>query len=181
MVLLTHPRSLCESEVLDAARRLGACDRLFVVALDGHGQVEISEVRHGTPIKLRQFHVDFAPSTPKPRPKVAYDGVAGTMWTGDVEAIPYPFRLGTEAHVTHFDFDYDGRWLLTVSGQGTLHLWKLDGSAQEMLPRPCEDRAAATRCSLTAAVLAPYENWRDETGLGHYRRVRRLRRRRPQH
>jgi hypothetical protein len=136
VVLLTHPRSLRESDVLDAARRLGANDRLFAVALDAHGQVEISEVRHGAPIKLRQFHVDFAPSLPKPRPKVARDGIPGTMWTGDVEAIPYPFRLGTEPHLTHFDFDYDGRWLLTVSGQGTLHLWRLDGFAQEMLPRP---------------------------------------------
>jgi hypothetical protein len=138
VVLLTHPRNLREEDVLSAARRVGVNDRLFAVALDAHGQVEVSEIRRGTPIKVRQFHVDFAPSQPKPRPKPASDA-PGTPWTGDVETIPYPFRLGTEPHVTHLDFDYGGEWLLTVSGQRLLHLWKLDGLAQEMLPAPYRD------------------------------------------
>jgi len=130
IVLLTHPRSLRESDVLDASRRLAARDRLFVVTLDAHGQAEVAEIRHGAAIRVRQFRVDFKPSTPKPRREPS------TLWTGDVETIPFPFRLGTESNITHFDFDYDTQWLITVSGQGILHLWKLDGSTQEMLPRP---------------------------------------------
>jgi MoxR-vWA-beta-propeller ternary system domain bpX1 len=135
VVLLTHPRSLREEDVLNAARRLAARDRLFAVALDAKGDVAVSEIRHGAAIKLRQFHIDFAPSQPPlVRPHREEAGPT-TQWTGDVETIPFPFRLGTEPHVTHVDFDYGGHCLLTVSGQGTLHLWKLDGSGHEMLPR----------------------------------------------
>jgi hypothetical protein len=137
VVLLTHPRSLREDDVLNAARRLGLRDRLFAVALDGHGQVEVSEIRRGAPIKVRQFHVEFAASHPKRGRHHPSSTAPGAPWTGDVEAVPFPFRLGTEPHVTHFDFDYAGKWLLTVSGQGILHLWTLDRTGQEMLPRPC--------------------------------------------
>lgn len=137
VVLLTHRRSLREDDVLNAARRLGPRDRLFAVALDGHGHVEVSEIRRGTPIKVRQFHVEFAASHPKPGRHHSSSIAPGAPWTGDVEAIPFPFRLGTQPHVTHLDFDYAGKWLLTVSGQGILHLWNLDRTGQEMLPRPC--------------------------------------------
>jgi len=131
VVLLTHPRGLRESDVLNAARRLPPHDRLFGVTLDQRGNAEVSEVRRGTPIRVRQFHVDFAPSLPKARPAA---GVSGP-WTGDVETIPFPFRLGTEPTIAHFDLDHDNQWLLTASGAGILHLWRMDGSPQEMLPR----------------------------------------------
>jgi hypothetical protein len=152
VVLLTHPRSLREDDVLNAARRLGVRDRLFAVALDGHGQVEVSDIRRGAPIKVRQFHVEFAPSHPKPGRHQSSGIATGAPWTGDVESIPFPFRLGTEPHVTHFDFDYAGKWLLTVSGQGILHLWTLDRTGHEMLPRPC-------RVQQTSEVIKTSTGW----------------------
>src|SRR5262249_15773846 len=76
------------------------------------------------------------PSAPKPSRRQP-SATVNPLWSGDVESIPYPFRFGTEPHLTHFDFDYTGQWLLTASGAGILHLWKLDGSTQEILPCPC--------------------------------------------
>ena len=136
VVLLTHPRNLREADVLTAARRFGR-DRLFVVTLDAHGEAEVSEVRRGAPIRLRHFHVEFVPSLPTPQIHLPKADAKFLSWTGEVETIPFPFRLGTEAHVKFFDFDFEGRWLLTVSGQACLHLWHLDGTRQETLPRPC--------------------------------------------
>jgi hypothetical protein len=135
VILLTHPRNMREPDVLNAARRLGPRDRVFAVALDGHGQVEVSEVRHGAPVRLRQFHVDFVAARvipPPPLPAAA----AGQAWQGDVEPIPFPFRMGIDGNIVHFDFDHEGRHVLTVSNQGLLNLWNLDGARQECLPRP---------------------------------------------
>ena len=129
IVLLTHTRNVSEDDVLAAARRLNKGDRLFAVGLDGHGQAELVEIRHGAAIHVRRFRIQFVSSVPPPVRDVS------ALWTGPVESIPYAFRISTDSKITHFDFDYDNQWLLTVSGHGYLQLWKLDGSTQEMLPR----------------------------------------------
>jgi hypothetical protein len=56
-------------------------------------------------------------------------------WTGCVEPIGFPFRIGITSPIEKFAFDYEGKTLLTVSQNGILHAWKLDGSGFEMLPR----------------------------------------------
>lgn len=139
VVLLTHPHSLREADVRASALRALPRDRLFAVTLDEEGAAIVSEVRHGSPVKLRQFHVDYTPSiaTPPPRPALPAEPLA--PWTGDVEPVPFPFRFGTSGAVAKFEFDYDGRWLLTVGGDGMLHLWGLDGDHREVLPRPFVD------------------------------------------
>jgi hypothetical protein len=134
VVLLTHPRNLREVDVLAAACRAGPRDRLFAVTLDEEGAAAVSEIRHGAPVPLRQFHVDFIPSKPPSvRPLPAE---SPTLWTGDVEPVPFPFRFGTHGSVSRFEFDHDGRWLLTTSGDGILHLWDVNGRGYEILPRP---------------------------------------------
>jgi WD40 repeat protein len=136
VVLLTHPRNLREADVQAGARRASPRDRLFAVTLDEEGAAIVSEIRHGSPVKLRQFHVDYTPSiaTPPPRPALPAEPLA--PWTGDVEPVPFPFRFGTSGAVAKFEFDHDGQWLLTVSADGMLHLWGLNGDHREVVPRP---------------------------------------------
>jgi hypothetical protein len=137
VVLLTQPRNLAEPDVRTAALRAVAPTRLFAVAADEHGAVEISEVKHGVPLALSRFRVDMTPKGPPlpvPRPSRASPL---DPWTGDVEAVPYPFRFGTVQTqiLFHYDFDESGDWLLNASHDGTLHLMRIDGSGFEILPR----------------------------------------------
>ena len=174
IVLLTNPRSLREADVLTASRCVRSGDRLFAAALDRHGAATLSELRRGAVLKVREFRVEFVSSQPAPR-RQSSDDTPGGLWSGDVEAIPFPFRLGTEPNVTHFDFDYDSRWLFTASGQGVLHLWRLDGSGMEMLPRPCTDRVLKQVVGMigVAGGFVVAEQKDRELLLAHYDVVRR--------
>jgi hypothetical protein len=136
VVLLTHPRNLREADVGAAARRAGARDRVFAVTLDEDGAAVLCEVRRGSPVSLRQFHVDFTPAPVPPPVRVITPAEPLPPWTGDVEPVPFPFRFGTSGAVKCFEFDHDGRSLLTVSADGMLHLWDLHGGNYEVLPRP---------------------------------------------
>jgi hypothetical protein len=135
VVLLTHPRNLQEDDVRAAALGADRETRLLALALDGHGQAGLSELRHGVPVPLRQFRVDFTAAATPPAPPEEFPA----PWRGDIEPIGFPFRFGTDGQIApwRFGFDYEGRWLLTATRGGLLHAWKLDGSgAMEMLPRP---------------------------------------------
>jgi hypothetical protein len=136
LVLLTHPRSLTEPDVAVAARRLGARDRLFALTLDGHGSAELSELHRGVPVRLRQFHVDFTRSAPRPV-KPAPEGPLAVHgpWRGEIEPIGYPFRFGVGGDVRWFAFDHAGEWLLAVAEFGMLHACTTDGVRKEILPR----------------------------------------------
>ena len=136
VVLLTHPRNLDEPDVRAAARRVRPGVRLFAMSLDRHGSAALHEMRHGSPISIRQFHVDLSRV-----PVYEDDQVAETRqrpagnWTGDVEPIGFPFLFGVDGKVTALDFDLGSRHLLTACRQGVLHLWEVGGSLVEMLPR----------------------------------------------
>ncbi len=136
VVLLTHPRNLAEPEVAASARRVAPGTRLFCVAVDGGGEVSLSEVRHGAPVALGRFRVDFrSPAGPSESP---WSDTAGSdAWTGDVEPIGFPFRLGALSRIDDqlHDFDGTGERLLLAGQHGLLHCWRVDGSASEMLPR----------------------------------------------
>jgi hypothetical protein len=137
VVLLTHPRNLREADVLTAARRAGPRDRLFAVALDETGAASVSEIRHGAPVALRQFRVEYEPAKPAPVLASRDEPLAALPpWSGAVEPVPFPFRFGTSDRIAHFEFDHGGQWLLTVSGNGLLHLWDTNSKGWEMLPRP---------------------------------------------
>jgi hypothetical protein len=144
IVLLTHARNLAEPAVHAAACRIIAPDRLFAVTLDDTGAGELSEVRHGEPVRLAQFHVDLEPEKAPTRlaaGKALTELAVQPPWRGQVEPMPFPFQIGTNGPIVDFDCDYSQEWLLTVSGDNLLHAWKLDGSRMEMLPRPMLDAA----------------------------------------
>jgi hypothetical protein len=154
IVLLTQPRNLREADVLAAARRAGPRDRLFAVALDEDGAATVSEIRHGAAVKLRQFRVEFAPSRPAPPPAEPAEPLAPLPpWTGDIEGVPFPFRFGTNGRIIHFEFDHDGRHMMTVWGDGMLHLWGLLDGHCEVLPRPCFDSKMLTEVKEVVGVL----------------------------
>ncbi len=140
VVLLTHPRNLNEAEVQAAARRVAPGTRLFAVAVDEPGTVELSELRHGTPISLTRFRVDLSQRVPELRaakPAGPLDATSALPWRGDVEPIGYPFRFGLPHPMVHgcFDFDESGNWILAACERGMLFATRTDGSATEILPR----------------------------------------------
>jgi hypothetical protein len=140
IVILTHPRSL-KGDVELASRRAGPDTRVFAVTVDGAGNVELSELRHGAPVKLSEFKVDLAKGAASraalSRP-LEGDYVP---WTGSIEPLGFPFRFaaphGPEQNEYGFSlaFDADGEWLFTASRGGLIHAYKLDGTQAEILPR----------------------------------------------
>ncbi|MGE3804127.1 MAG: hypothetical protein AB7K24_05575 [Gemmataceae bacterium] len=134
IVLLTHPRSLAESDVSTAARKLMGDTRLFGLAVDEQGQAQLSEFRRGTPMPLRSFRVDLTlPETVPPR---VAPSVPASDWQGDIEPIGFPFRFGLSGKVTHADFTMDESWLLAVTSMGLYFAASTDGAHMELLPRP---------------------------------------------
>ena len=150
VVLLTHPRSLTEPEVIEAASRPGAEDgtRLFAVSVDTGGEVELAELRRGRPVRLSRCRVELgeatSPAPPAPKPAGA---APRTAWRGDVEPIPFPFRCGLPGPVVDsgdpgcrfLDFDQSGERILVMIRYGLLSTFRLDGTDAEMLPRPIVD------------------------------------------
>ena len=134
LVVLTHPRSVLGPDFAAATLRASAGTRVFTVAVDEPGRVSFREWRHGVPVKLADFRINFAlaPALSKgSRP----DDPRG--WRGDVEPVPFPFRFGVTHRIDRplFDFDHAGRRLLLCTHRGLLHAWDVDGSAAEVLPR----------------------------------------------
>jgi hypothetical protein len=133
VVLLTHPRNLVEPDVSTAARRVRPGTRLFAVAVDGHGQTQVAELRHGAPVSVSRFRLDL-----NQPPTLVPDPAAGTAWRGDVEPVPYPFVFGigpASGRIQFFDFDHAAEWLLAVTADGLLLATRTDGSRTEALPR----------------------------------------------
>jgi hypothetical protein len=136
VVLLSHPRNVKEPDVAAAARRTRPGVRLFSLAVDAQGNAEWCEMKHGAPVKLRQFRVDFTKAvSPRPAPG-ACDGPLAP-WRGAVEPIGFPFRFGVSGSLggDFFDFDDSGEWLLAAGKNGMLYAWRTDGSSMEILPR----------------------------------------------
>jgi hypothetical protein len=148
VVLLTHPRSLNEVDVQAAARRVTPGTRLFAVAVDERGAVELSELRHGTAVSLTRFRVDVTQRVPEPKvpqPAEAMAVIASALpWRGDVEAIGYPFRFGLPHQMLQgrFDFSQSGKWIMVACERGQLLAAWTDGSATEILPRGVSDGQA---------------------------------------
>ena len=147
IVLLTHPRSLAEPEVVTAARSLaedgGA--RLFAVSVDAKGQVEMAELRRGLPVVLTRGRIELAapqsPATPVPDRS---DRAIFMAWNGTFESIGFPFFTGALDQLetscltalSSYDFDDAGERILIVGRHGHLFSCRIDGSETETLPRP---------------------------------------------
>jgi hypothetical protein len=159
VVLLTHPRNLPEEDVRVAARRLIPRDRLFALALDGHGAAGLSELRRGVPVKLREFRIDFSRSAPRPAPARGESPTgAWSSWRGDVEPIGYPFRFGVAGDIRsdNFTFDHGGEWVLAASDHGMLHAWSTDGDRGEILPRGMVAGEVVTSLGRVVGVLGGF-------------------------
>jgi hypothetical protein len=140
VVLLTHPRNLAEEDVTAAAHRANQTTRLFAVAVTERGDVQFSELKHGVPLTLSQFHVNLEKSQPPPAEPPVRD--PDQPWRGDVEPVPFPFRFGiTNNRYGGFFFDFDaaGKHLLVASSNGMLHAVRTDGSRFEVLRRAMID------------------------------------------
>jgi hypothetical protein len=150
VVLLTHPRSLAEPEVAGAARQLaeGVGTRLFAVSVDSGGEVELTELKRGWPVKLGRSRVELEAFDEPPRtvPAVARLGQPAP-WVGDVDTMPFPFRCGILDRVhslndeisRQIDFDEAGGRILVAGRQGLLFASGIDGEGAEILPRPIID------------------------------------------
>jgi hypothetical protein len=135
VVLLTHPRSLATEAVLAAARRAQKPVRLFAVAADDSGAVELSELRHGAPVSLSRFKVEIAPPA---EGKSAASSVSDPRaWKGDIESVPWPFVFGPTGQLAarSFDFDPTGEWILIAARKGLLFAHRVDGTRSEIWPR----------------------------------------------
>jgi hypothetical protein len=137
VVLLTHPRSLAEPEVVAAARQAGTETRLFAVTAAGDGRVELAAIRQGTPVVQGRCRVELARVHLPPPPDRAPAAADSTPWRGDIEVPGFPFALGALGPIVDdlFDFDESGDWVLMAGWNGLLHAWRSDGTALEMLPR----------------------------------------------
>ncbi len=140
IVILTHPRSL-KGDVELASRRAPPDTRVFAVTVDGEGNVEVNELRHGAPVRLSAFKVDLAKgAASRARLQAPIEGDY-VPWTGSIEPLGFPFRFaaphGPEQNEYGFSlaFDADGEWLFTASRGGLIHDYKLDGTQAEILPR----------------------------------------------
>lgn len=137
VVLLTHPRSLAEREVVAAAQQAGPETRLFAVSVAGDGRVELAALRQGIPVVQARCRVELARGHQAQAPARAPAEADVLAWRGDVEVPGFPFALGTlgPIHDDLFDFDESGEWILMAGRHGLLHAWRSDGTAIEMLPR----------------------------------------------
>ena len=153
VVLLTHPRNLREPDVRTAGRRVAPGTRLFAVALDTAGSVDLVELRHGAPVPVRHFQVS-RPIVPV-RPAIKepeYPGEPRAPWTGDVEPIGFPFRFGVSKEIVCFDFDYEGEWLLTAAADGMLLAYRINGNDWEILPRGIIEHRPLTRTKMVLGI-----------------------------
>jgi hypothetical protein len=139
IVLLTHPRNLDEPDVVGAAGLLSESEglRLFAIATDEGGAVEVSESSGGWWRRLSRFKVEAA-AAPVPRPLVM-------TWSGRVASgTPRPTltpeelsRRSYRAKETFLAFDQDGNRLLLAAKDGRLQCWNLlTGGPSEILPGP---------------------------------------------
>ncbi len=157
IVILTHPRSL-KGDVELASRRAPPNTRVFAVTVDGAGNVELNELRHGAPVKLSAFKVDLAKGAASRAALSKPLEGDYVPWTGSIEPLGFPFRFaaphGSEQNEYGFSlaFDTDGEWLFTASRGGLVHAYKLDGTQAEILPRGCWRHAPLERIESLVGV-----------------------------
>ena len=148
VVLLTHPRSLAEPEVAAAARQIADAPdtRLFAVSVDSGGEVELTELRSGWPVKLGRSRIDLGTlAEPSRHATPVARLVHPRPWDGDLEPIPFPFQCGILDRISnlhgdlcrHIDFDEAGKRILVAGRHGLLFSSGIEGN--EILPRPIID------------------------------------------
>lgn len=149
VVLLTHPLGLADPDVVTAAATIvdDGSTRVFSVAIDAAGELELAELKRGRPVALTRCRLEPVPAAPAAPaaspPRSIYPGPAAP-WRGDIEPIPFPFRCGLLGPVVEsgnigcrlIDFDQSGKRILVMLRYGLLATCCIDGSETEILPRP---------------------------------------------
>jgi hypothetical protein len=138
IVLLSHPRSLREEDIVAVSRRVQPPTRLFTLTVNVRGDASLDQMSRGTPIKVRTFHVDMNQAVEIPA--TTTQALPPTNWTGDIEPIGFPFHIGICLNTARFLFDLSlsGEWLLVASsGDGLLCAYTVANGHCEMLPRTC--------------------------------------------
>jgi hypothetical protein len=162
VVVLTHPLNLNEPEVIAAAQAGSSAGhaqtRLFAVAVDSKGRLELAELRRGLPIVLARSKVEIVPEVEPVPVAPRIDPVAPRQtpmrsWKGDFEPIGFPFCCGMLEELEQprgassdqtsqaFDFDESGERIL-AAGVGLGHLLftsRIDGTELEHLPLPVHE------------------------------------------
>ena len=144
IVLLTHSRNARELSVRECLLDLPADDRLFLLTLDDAGEAELLEADERGQRSVRRFRVDLtAAAAIKVAAKVAPPARALPTWavqpwTGDIEAVPFPFRAGLVTDVDRLiTFDADATWVVVLGRDGALHAKRVNSDEPlEVLPRP---------------------------------------------
>lgn len=163
IILLTHPRSLREPEVLQIAEDRSPNDRLFAVTVDESGRAQLVQWGPGGAVTVRAFKIDLeaaeaarpegdAPA-PQPRPQPA---LATTPWSGDVEPVPFPFRPGVVSEPVHFGFQADIGWLAAAGKDGVVHSLAFDGTPPEVLPRAFRNGAVLRQVDAVLGVTGGF-------------------------
>jgi hypothetical protein len=169
IVLLTHPRTLKEAEVRRLAKLLAKGCRLFALSATEDGRIELAHLRDGGPVPVNRFRVDF---TPPPVPKPIASPVALYVpWSGDVEPVPFPFRLGLTGRIADLAFDAAGEHLFAATVTGILHAWTVDGGSVEVLPRGMLEGAALRGVQAVLGVSSGFAvcgQFRDGLAVVHY-------------
>jgi hypothetical protein len=170
VVLLTHPRNLTEAGVAGVARRVAVGTRLFAVAVDAHGEVQLAELRQGTPVPLGRCRVSLADPTAPPAETIIES--PGT-WRGDIEPAGSPVPAGNDARPYPFyEFDDAAEWLLASLGRdGLLVAWRLDDGTREVLPRASLGGRPVTGVAAIAGVAGGFVvagSHADELVAAHY-------------
>src|SRR5262249_31740334 len=142
IALLTHPRTLRESDLTASFAGTRPTVRLFAVAADDSGAVSLARLRDGGAVVLSRAHLDLSATDPAVESTRATpvapnrNSSISPQWSGDIERLPFPFVLGTVGAVRRgcLDFDLSGRYLMVASDSGLLLLWDAENRSAAMVP-----------------------------------------------
>ena len=134
VVLLTHPRSLAEPEVAAAARRVAPGTRLFAVAVDGDGRVELSEVRQGAPVTIGRCRVEVREPVPAGTSGDRPGRRGGLERRRRADRLPVPDRVAGPDRRPPVRLRRLGRVAPGRRPLGLLHAWRVDGAEAGGLP-----------------------------------------------
>lgn len=157
VVLLTHPRTLRDPNVLAAAHDVDPLTRLFAVSVNAEGHVALSDFSRGAAVVRSSLHVELSRESERESSPVDPSLELG-VWQGDVESPGFPFTLGALSPIPDgaFDFDGSGDWILFTGQQGILHACRTDGSRIEMLPRVVVEGRPLSRVELVLGIASGF-------------------------
>lgn len=135
VVLLTHPFSLNDPEIIKLSLLIPPAHRLFALTVDESTDVRLTELKGAGLVDIRKIRIIPEPTgskqdVPRQDPATQYQ-----PWVGDIEHRVYPFRFGPTHGIQHLCFDVTGEHLLISTSHGYLYQFNLARQRYEILPR----------------------------------------------